>query len=68
MKLIPMNALDEKGIPYSRAHLYRLIHTKKFPAPIRLGENRIAFVEEEIDAWLEQKRVERDTQEAPNAA
>jgi len=60
MRLISMNELDERGIPYSRAHIYRLIHAKKFPAPVRLGENRIAFVEAEIDAWLESKVAERD--------
>jgi prophage regulatory protein len=64
MKLIAMHALDDKGIPYSRAHLYRLIRAKKFPEPIRLGENRIAFIEDEIDAWLEGKRTERDAPEA----
>jgi prophage regulatory protein len=62
MKLIPMDALDEKGIPYSRAHIYRLIHAKKFPTPVRLGENRIAFVESEIDAWLDSKVAARDAE------
>jgi prophage regulatory protein len=65
MKLIAMNALGDRGIPYSRAHLYRLIRAKKFPQPIRLGENRIAFIEDEIDAWLEGKRTQRG---APQAA
>ena len=37
---------------YSRASLYRLLAEKKFPAPLRLGANRIAFVAEEIDRWL----------------
>jgi prophage regulatory protein len=64
MKLIAMNALGDKGIPYSRAHLYRLIRADAFPKPIRLGENRIAFVEDEIEAWLEKKVSERD---APRA-
>ena len=45
MKLIPMNELNERGIPYSRAHLYRLIQREEVPCAIRLGENRIAFVE-----------------------
>jgi prophage regulatory protein len=60
MKLIPMDALDKKSIPYSRAHLYRLIRAKKFPAPVRLGENRIAFLESEIDDWLKEKIAARD--------
>jgi len=49
-----------KGVNYSRAHLFRLIRAGKFPAPIKLGENRNAFVETEVDAWIEQRVVERD--------
>jgi prophage regulatory protein len=60
MKLISMSELEEKGIPYSRAHIYRLIHAKKFPEPVRLGENRIAFVESEIEDWVQSKITERD--------
>jgi len=51
----------EKGIPYSRPHLYRLIDDGKFPAPIRLSENRVAFLENEIDVWLEARIAERDS-------
>ena len=38
MKLLSIGELKETGIPYSRAHIYRLIHAKKFPEPVRLGE------------------------------
>ena len=49
-----------KGIPYSKPHLWRLIRAGKFPRPIRLGQNRIAFPESEIDDWVRSKIVERD--------
>jgi prophage regulatory protein len=49
-----------KGIPYSKPHLWRLIRTGKFPRPIRLGENRIAFPESDIDNWIKSKIAERD--------
>ena len=49
-----------KGIPYSKPHLWRLIRGGKFPRPIRLGENRIAFPEHEIDLWVQEKIAERD--------
>ena len=49
-----------KGIPYSKPHLWRLIRAGKFPRPIRLGQNRIAFPELEIDDWVRSKIVERD--------
>ena len=37
---------------YSRPSLYRLLAEGKFPAPLKLGANRIALVAEEIDRWL----------------
>ena len=61
MKLLSMAELkSEKGVSYSRPHLYRLMKAGKFPQPVKLGENRNAFVETEIDAWLETKVAERD--------
>jgi predicted DNA-binding transcriptional regulator AlpA len=41
------------GISYSRAHIYRLIKAGKFPRPVRLGDNRIAFAREKIAAYIE---------------
>ena len=63
MKVIPRHALEPaKGITYSDAHLRRLEIAGKFPKPIRLGKNKIAYPEDEIDAWLEEKRRERDSE------
>lgn len=61
MRLLDMAKLaPEKGIGYSRPHIYRLIKAGKFPRPVRLGENRIAFVEAEVDDWLAARLAERD--------
>jgi prophage regulatory protein len=60
MRFVGITALPDKGVPYSRPHLYRLIKDGKFPRPVHLGPNRIAFVEEEIDAWLAARVAERD--------
>lgn len=49
-----------KGINFSRQHLHRLIKAGKFPRPVKLGENRNAWPEREIDAWLDAKVAERD--------
>ncbi|KMW73190.1 MULTISPECIES: helix-turn-helix transcriptional regulator [Photorhabdus] len=40
---------------YSRAWIYRLISEKRFPQPIKLGKRSIAFVEHEIDEWINQR-------------
>jgi prophage regulatory protein len=49
-----------KGISFSRAHIYRMIDKGTFPKSIQTGEKSVAFVEEEIDQWIEQKIAERD--------
>lgn len=54
----------EKGIPYTRVHLSRLINDGKFPLPIRLSEWRIAWREEDIDAWLASRPVAREMPKA----
>lgn len=61
MRLIPYTALkDAKGIGYTRVHLARLIQAGRFPKPVNLGRNRIAWVEEEIDAWIRDRMAERE--------
>jgi len=39
---------------FSKAWIYRLISQNRFPKPIKLGERAIAFLESEIDDWIEQ--------------
>jgi prophage regulatory protein len=61
MKLLSIDELKSvKGVVYSKPHLWRLIRAGKFPRPIRLGQNRIAFPESEIDDWVQSKIAERD--------
>ena len=61
MKVIPLaELLPAKGINFSKAQIYRKIRAGEFPRPVRLGTNRVAFVESEIDAWLASKIVQRD--------
>jgi len=52
MKLLDYKRLRERGIPYTRVHLARLIKADKFPAPVSLSTKRIAWVEAEIDDWI----------------
>jgi prophage regulatory protein len=39
----------------SKATLYRLIAKELFPRPIPISDGRVAFVESEVQAWIDQK-------------
>ncbi|MCX9070635.1 helix-turn-helix transcriptional regulator [Citrobacter portucalensis] len=43
---------------YSKAWIYRLISQKRFPSAIKIGSRAIAFIESEIDEWVNQRIVE----------
>ncbi|EJO48740.1 helix-turn-helix transcriptional regulator [Enterobacter sp. SST3] len=40
---------------YSKAWLYRLMSQGKFPSSIKIGSRSIAFVESEVDDWINQR-------------
>jgi len=37
---------------YGKAWLYKLISQDRFPKPIKIGARSIAFVESEVDDWI----------------
>lgn len=41
-----------------KAWIYRLIQQKRFPASVKIGSRAIAFVESEIDEWINQRIAE----------
>lgn len=43
---------------YSKAWIYRLISQKRFPSAIKIGSRSIAFIEGEIDEWINQRIAE----------
>jgi prophage regulatory protein len=59
-RLLDYQALKARGIPWSRVHIKRLEAARKFPLHIDVGDNSIAWFEDEIDDFLEMKAVERD--------
>jgi prophage regulatory protein len=63
-RLVPYPGLGERGIPFTRMHLGRLEAEGKFPQRIQLGENTIAWFEDEIDDYLEQKAAARQRRNA----
>ena len=49
-----------RRVPYSEGHIWRLEQAGKFPRRVRLGANRAAWVEAEINEWISAKLKERD--------
>jgi prophage regulatory protein len=43
---------DTRGITYTRRHLYTLENERKFPRRVPIGENRVGWLESEIDDWI----------------
>ena len=68
MRILDHPALKTKGIGYSKVHLARLEQDGKFPRHVRIGENRIGWLEHEVDAWIEARAAERDSPDAVASA
>ena len=45
----------EKKTTYCRAHIYNLMAEGAFPGSISLGRRKVAWLEEEIDQWIEKR-------------
>jgi prophage regulatory protein len=60
LRLISTDDLRPKGIPYSKPHLWRLEKAGKFPKRVPIGASRYAYVEAEIDKWVEDRVRDRD--------
>ena len=63
-RLIPYSALRDKGVLYSKPHLWRLERADKFPKRVPIGAGRYAYIEAEVDAWIDARIAERDGTEA----
>ncbi len=67
-RLLDRDGLSQKGIKFSRGHLHRLIATGRFPKPVKLGKNRNAWLETEVDDFIEKKVAERNADNDAAAA
>ncbi|MEQ2027904.1 AlpA family transcriptional regulator [Xenorhabdus szentirmaii] len=43
---------------YSKAWIYKLIADERFPKQVKIGTRSVAFIESEIDGWIEQRIAE----------
>ena len=49
------------GLPYSFAHIARLEAARQFPKRVKLGACRVAWLSEEVQAWIDDRIATRDT-------
>ncbi|MBD2794044.1 AlpA family transcriptional regulator [Xenorhabdus sp. 42] len=43
---------------YGKAWIYKLIADEKFPKQVKIGTRLVAFLESEIDGWIDQRIAE----------
>lgn len=61
MRLLSFPELAElKGINLSRVQIWRLYSANRFPRPIPISTNRVAWSEAEIDQWIADRIAARD--------
>ena len=48
-----------KIVPYHPVHIYRLMKRGKFPTQIRVGANRVAWIECEVLDWVNERLAAR---------
>ena len=59
MKLIRLREVTTKT-GRTRSRIYEAIDAGTFPRPVKIGERAIAFVEAEIDGWIQARIADRD--------
>lgn len=59
MKILRRRELIAK-VGLSVMTIWRKERDGTFPARVPLGPNSVGWLEEEVDAWLEKRRIERD--------
>lgn len=67
-RLISYDALAGKGICYSKPHLWRLEKANKFPKRVPIGAARYAYLESEVDAYVDGLIAARDAKRPVEAA
>jgi prophage regulatory protein len=61
-KLIKLNTVISLTC-LSRSHVYALAQQNNFPKPVKLSERSSAWVENEINEWVQSRIDARDTEE-----
>jgi predicted DNA-binding transcriptional regulator AlpA len=61
-RLVSYPELKQLGIPWTRVHIRRLEAKSRFPRHIDLSGNTIVWLEHEIEAFIERKAAERESE------
>lgn len=54
MQIIDLTQLMNK-VPLRKSTIYAYVKAGKMPAPIKLGDRAVGWIESEIDAWLKER-------------
>lgn len=60
MRLIRLSDVTEVTA-LARSTIYKYISAGSFPKPVSLGGNRVAWVEQEVNAWIAERIKARDS-------
>lgn len=61
MRVLRYEDLKERGLGFSRPHLWRLMKAGQFPRPIKVaGGAANGWIEEEVDQHIRDRMAERD--------
>ncbi|WP_299939312.1 AlpA family phage regulatory protein [uncultured Nitratireductor sp.] len=60
LKLLHRNEVQDRLGGITHPTFYRLMETEGFPRPVKVSPRRIAFVESEIEEWIETQVAARD--------
>jgi predicted DNA-binding transcriptional regulator AlpA len=53
--IVGIASIARAELAASRRHLYTLESEHKFPKRVALGENRVGWIESEVDDWIKEK-------------
>jgi prophage regulatory protein len=51
----------EKMTGLSRSKIYLMVAADEFPKPVNLGPRAVAWVQREVEAWMDDRIADRDT-------
>jgi prophage regulatory protein len=64
MKVLSFRDLRDRGIPFTRQHIHKLVKRGEFPSPFKIGGNTNAWNDSEIDKYLKDRFAQRQTKMA----